>query len=109
MTKLENYNDTIFESIKHTDENGNEYWEARKLMVVLEYGRWRNFKKVIDKARLSCELSNNKVFHHFADVSKVLEVCNKLINVKINLTYKKEQCLFIVLFFLVKSPLHLFV
>ena len=73
MTKLENYNDTIFESIKHTDENGNEYWEARELMVVLEYGQWRNFKKVIDKARLSCELSNNKVFHHFDDVSKIVK------------------------------------
>lgn len=76
MTKLEDYNNTIFESIKHIDDNGNEYWEARELMVVLEYGQWRNFKKVIDKARLSCELSNNKVFEHFADVSKVLEVGN---------------------------------
>ena len=45
MTKLENYNDTIFESIKHTDEYGSEYWYARELMVVLEYGQWRNFKK----------------------------------------------------------------
>ena len=74
MTKLENYNDTIFESIKHTDENGSEYWYARELMVVLEYGQWRNFKKVIDKARLSCELSNNKAFHHFAEVSKMVDI-----------------------------------
>lgn len=74
MTKLENYNNTIFESIKHTDENGNEYWYARELMVVLEYGQWRNFKKVIDKAKSSCELSNNKVSYHFADVSKMVDI-----------------------------------
>ena len=73
MTKLENYNDTIFESIKHTDDDGNEYWYARELMVVLEYGKWSNFKKVIDKARLSCELSNNKVSYNFADVSKIVK------------------------------------
>jgi len=73
MTKLENYNDTIFESIKHTDENGSEYWYARELMVVLEYGKWSNFKKVIDKARLSCELSNNKVSYNFADVGKIVK------------------------------------
>ena len=73
MTKLENYNNTIFESIKHTDESGCEYWYARELMVVLEYGQWRNFKKVLDKARLSCELSNNKAYCNFADVSKIVK------------------------------------
>lgn len=26
---LDNYNEKIFEDIKHIDENGNEYWEAR--------------------------------------------------------------------------------
>ena len=42
-------------------------------MLVLEYGQWRNFKKVIDKGRLSCELSNNKVSYNFADVSKIVK------------------------------------
>ena len=42
MTKLENYNDTIFESIKHTDENGSEYWYARELMIAArrQAGEW---------------------------------------------------------------------
>lgn len=29
MNELKKYNEEIFESIKHTDENGNEYWLAR--------------------------------------------------------------------------------
>lgn len=35
MNEIEKYNTTIFESIKHIDENGLEYWEARELMKVL--------------------------------------------------------------------------
>ena len=37
MMNLTKYNDSIFESIKHIDEDGNEYWEARELQKVLEY------------------------------------------------------------------------
>ena len=39
MNKIENYNKTIFESIKHIDELGNEYWYARELQKVLEYSQ----------------------------------------------------------------------
>ncbi|MFI3326561.1 MAG: hypothetical protein R3Y35_10375 [Clostridia bacterium] len=37
-----------FEEIKKIDENGNEYWEARELSVILQYSQWRNFSKVLD-------------------------------------------------------------
>ena len=37
MNEVKNYTESIFESIKHIDEFGNEYWEARELMKVLEY------------------------------------------------------------------------
>ena len=30
-------NTVVFEDIKHIDEDSNEYWYARELMVVLEY------------------------------------------------------------------------
>ena len=73
MAKLENYNDTIFESIKHTDENGSEYWYARELMVVLEYGKWENFHKVIKKAMLACKLSNNSISYDFPGVRKIVD------------------------------------
>ena len=56
------YTDSIFESIKHLDNYGNEYWYARELQKVLEYKDWRNFKKVIDKATISANnsISDNK-------------------------------------------------
>ena len=34
---IEKYNTKMFEEIKHIDEQGNEYWEARELQIVLEY------------------------------------------------------------------------
>ena len=65
-----------FESIKHIDENGVEFWYARELMIVLEYSKWENFIKVINKAKQSCENSNINVFEHFPDVRKVFKVGN---------------------------------
>lgn len=72
MNQIKEYKDATFESIKHINEHGNEYWCARELMRVLEYTKWGNFEKVIDKAKLACELSENLVSDHFADVSKMV-------------------------------------
>ena len=38
---------SIFESIKHIDEEGNEYWSARELQKALDYKEWRKFEGVI--------------------------------------------------------------
>ena len=37
---MEKENQT-FESIKHIDEDGIEFWYARELQVVLDYKEWR--------------------------------------------------------------------
>ncbi len=57
--KLKEVSETIFESVKHIDEEGNEYWYARDLQKVLEYKDWRNFCKVIDKAIISSKKSDS--------------------------------------------------
>ena len=70
MNKLEKINETVFESIKHIDENGNEYWYARELQKVLEYNKWENFEKVINKAINACNASGYEVLEQFLDVRK---------------------------------------
>ena len=73
MNKLENvkkYSNKNFEDIKHIDENGIEYWYARELMHVLQYARWENFKKVIEKAMTACENSDISTKDCFLDVTK---------------------------------------
>lgn len=62
-----------FEDIKHTDENGVEFWYARELSLVLDYIQWRNFSKVIDKAMLSCQNSGFECADHFVEVSKIVD------------------------------------
>lgn len=68
MNKLEKnktYSNKTFEDIKHIDENGIEYWEARELMKMLEYNKWENFEKVINKAKEACENSNISAMNIF--------------------------------------------
>ena len=63
-----------FEDIKHTTEEGIEFWYARELSPVLEYTEWRNFSKVIDKAMLACKNSNFALDDHFVEVNKMIEI-----------------------------------
>jgi len=56
-SNISNITDNIFESIKHVDQNGNEYWYARELQVILGYTEWRKFNNVINKAKESCKNS----------------------------------------------------
>ncbi len=65
MSNIKEYKEKLFEEIKHIDELGNEYWEARELMLALEYSKWEHFSKVIDKARISCKTSGFNVEEHF--------------------------------------------
>lgn len=55
MKKIINGTSINFDSIKHIDKYGNEFWFARELQKVLDYSDWRNFKKVVDKAFTSIE------------------------------------------------------
>ena len=68
-----NYTESLFESIKHINEYGEEFWYARELQIALEYTEWRNFSKVIDKAKFACEGSENASSDHFVDVNKIVE------------------------------------
>ena len=70
--EIENYNEenNMFESIKHIDEEGCEYWEARELQKILEYSKWENFNKVIRNAIIACENSGNDSKLWFPEVRK---------------------------------------
>lgn len=76
LTKEEqaNYTETLFESVKHINEYGEEFWYARDLQVALEYNKWDNFKKVIDKAIIACEKSQYDIKDHFAEVGKMVNI-----------------------------------
>ena len=72
LIEKEKYSNQTFEDIKHIDESGNEFWYARELMLVLQYTKWQNFEKIIDKAKEACKNSGANVLRDFTDVSKIV-------------------------------------
>jgi len=70
MNEIKEYTDKIFEDIKHIDENCNEYWHARELMILLEYSKWENFNSVIQKAVIAYKNSNNDDSYWLPEVRK---------------------------------------
>ena len=53
---------------------GVECWSARELQEILGYTEWRNFLKVIDKAKTTCEKLEENVIDHFVDVNKMIDL-----------------------------------
>lgn len=74
MSELVKYSEQTFESIKHINEYGEEYWLARELQPVLEYAQWRRFSDAIERAKLACKNSGFAVEDHFADVGKMVDI-----------------------------------
>ncbi len=65
------YTDNTFESIKHLDDYGTEYWYARELSKALEYSDWRNFLKDLNKAKAACKNSEFNVDEQLVEVNKL--------------------------------------
>ena len=63
-----------FESYANRTENEIEFWFARDLQYLLGYTEWRNFYKVINKAKTSCETSGHAISDHFVDVNKMVAI-----------------------------------
>lgn len=69
-----NYTESLFDSIRHVNEYGQEFWYARELQIALDYKEWRNFNKVIEKAKIACEGSENNTIEHFVEVNKTIDM-----------------------------------
>ncbi len=74
MKEIIEYTERVFEDIKHIDENGNEYWFARELQVVLDYKKWQKFINVINDSIVACKQSNQLIDDHFTQVGKMIKL-----------------------------------
>ncbi len=50
MSQLRDKEYKRFEDIKHTRNDGGEFWSTRELAPALEYNKWENFHKAIKRA-----------------------------------------------------------
>ena len=61
-------------SVQKDTSTGLEFWLARDLQKLLDYDEWRNFLKVIDKAKTACLNSGQNVSDHFVDINKMVDL-----------------------------------
>ena len=84
MNKIKKYTEKIFESIKHVDEEGREYWLARDLQKALGYKEWKKFERIITKAKTASTKSNVDTYGQFVQLDKLY------INVNVGKTIIKD-------------------
>ena len=96
MNEIQNYNKNIFESIKHIDEEGNEYWYARELQGVLGYKKWQKFIILIEKAKEACINSNYNILDHFTQVGKMKNIAKGAIREIVDYKLSRYACYLIV-------------
>jgi DNA-damage-inducible protein D len=78
MTALNTPNpESIFEQIKEIDEQGQEFWSARKLSKNLDYNEFRNFLPVVEKAKKACDTSGQIVDDHFVQFHEMVVIGSK--------------------------------
>ena len=65
---------SLFESIKHIDESGNEYWTSRTMWKILEYTEYRHFLPVVEKAKIACQNSGQRIEDHFEDILEMVGI-----------------------------------
>ncbi len=87
---------SVFEQIKHQDENGNEFWMARQLAKALEYSDFRNFLGVIDKAQEACRNSGQPVAEHLVEFNEEIRHGKGAVNVYSSYKLSRYACYLIV-------------
>ncbi len=85
-----------FEEIKKIREDGTEYWNARELSEVLQYKKWENFAKVIDRAKLACNNSGFEIQDHFPEVRKMVEIGSNTVRELLDYELSRYACYLIV-------------
>ncbi|MBR5291039.1 MAG: DNA damage-inducible protein D [Erysipelotrichaceae bacterium] len=97
MEEINMYNEQVFEEIKHINEEGIEFWYARELQFVLQYTEWRNFLKIIEKAKITCVTSENTLENHFVDVNKMVEIGSSAVREIQDIQLSRYACYLIVM------------
>lgn len=92
--KAEEYKN--FEEIKKIRQDGTEYWNARELSEVLQYKKWENFEKVIDRAKLACNNSGFEIQDHFPEVRKMVEIGSNTARELLDYELSRYACYLIV-------------
>ena len=67
-------NKAIFENAKNINDSGVEYWVARDMQKILQYGSWNKFLSVIERAKESCKNAGYAPDDHFSHLGKMVSI-----------------------------------
>ncbi len=87
---------SVFEQIKQTDEQGNEFWSARALGKALEYSEYRHFIPAIERAKEACENSGQRISDHFEDFLEMVSIGSGAQRSTENIKLSRYACYLIV-------------
>lgn len=90
------YPSQTFESIRHSTEDGYEFWSARDLAKVLQYSEYRHFVPVIKKAIKACKKSKKDVDDHFEEVLEMVTIGSGAIRPMRNYRLSRYACYLII-------------
>ncbi len=74
LTNISSNSESVFNSIKHVDGNGIEFWYARELMPTLGYISWQKFQGVISKAQFACQNTGASIDEHFEFLPEAIRI-----------------------------------
>lgn len=63
-----------FEQIRRVNEAGNEHWSSRDFARVLGYADYRNFEQVIERAKMACFNSGQRMEDHFVEITEMVDI-----------------------------------
>lgn len=92
MNEITYENESIFENIKHVNEYGQEFWYARELQKALGYTEWRNFTKVITRAKEACAGSGASISECFVEVNKTSPMPHGGEKLKLDIMLSRYAC-----------------
>ena len=75
--QIQKLHESTFESIRKTNQQGQDFWSARQLAKVLGYLEYRNFLPVVLKAKEACLNSKQMVEDHFVDSHEMVSIFSK--------------------------------
>ena len=74
MTRLTKKAKDLFESIKHINEDGVEWWSSRDIAKALGYTDYRYFREVGRKAWIACKNSGQDPADHFVVYNEMVSI-----------------------------------
>lgn len=79
-------------ALEKRTQNDKPYWMARDIMGVLDYKDWRDFREVVERAKMSCQNAGNFIAHHFVPMPEMIEIGKGGMRERENFALSKYAC-----------------